>query len=246
MIKKRLNYIIITLVAVCIGILSVRFMDFKKPALNKEIKDNREYLKNLESQNIKEIEKKVDFNKEVKTDGYSIENSKKFYQNTLFLGDSITEYLSQTDLVNAENVLAKKGETVFKAKIHLEEIKNFNPKNVVLVYGMNDVEAYSVQKYKRYYEDFVKKLKEQNNGVNIIIQSPFNVINEKAKKYNKIVNNKNLNEFKKAAKEVAEKYDCKFSEIDTLSNFDYFEPDGIHFKYGFYKDFLKSLSQFIR
>ena len=75
MIKKRLNYIIITLVAVCIGILSVRFMDFKKPALNKEIKDNRKYLKNLESQNIKEIEKKVDFNKEVKTDGYSIENS---------------------------------------------------------------------------------------------------------------------------------------------------------------------------
>ena len=65
-----------------------------------------------------------------------------------------------------------------------------------------------------------------------------------------IVNNKNLNEFKKTAKKVAkevvEKYDCKFFEIDTLSNLDYFEPDGIHFKYGFYKDFLKSLSQFVR
>ena len=245
MIKKRLNYIIAVAVVV-LTVLFVRVIKLKKPVVNKEIKDNREYLKNLESQNIKEIEKKVDFNKEIKNNEYSVENSKKFYQNTLFLGDSITEYLSQIDLINAENVLAKKGEIVFKAKIHLEEIKNFNPKNVVLVYGMNDVEAYSVEKYKKYYEDFVKKLKEQNGDINIIIQSPFNVIDEKAQKYNKIVNNKNLNEFKKAAKEVAEKYDCKFSKIDTLSNLDYFEPDGIHFKYGFYKDFLKSLSQFIR
>ena len=66
-------------------------------------------------------------------------NNAKYYEDTVFMGDSIVEALSEFEIVDSYNVISHKGDTVIKAQESIEKLQNITPKNIVLLYGMNDV-----------------------------------------------------------------------------------------------------------
>ena len=113
----------------------------------------KDYLVKLENKSLADLQDKIDtyqndiLNK--KNDNIENQSSEKmdinyskYYENTIFMGDSITEALSEFGILDSYNVIANKGDTVVNALQNTDKLQDINPKNLVLLYGMNDVIAF--------------------------------------------------------------------------------------------------------
>lgn len=218
-------------------------------------KKGQVYVASLENRDITAIEQEIDSKEEAlkqyeeaekvsaSVDGIKKQNVdfKSYYSNTVFMGDSITEALKEYKYLNDINVLAKKGQTLVQAEKFLNDLYNIRPQKVVMLYGMNDVQLYSKSDdYKKKYDEVVKEIKKNLPKAEIYVLSPLSVVDSKAARTDKTVNNKNLDEFRKAACEVAKTEGVNYIDINQLTTGkdSMHEPDGIHFKYDFYKVML--------
>lgn len=224
-------------------------------------KENIEILAKLENLDVNEIEDKI--NKKIE-DSEKIEKSekientnlleengqadlKKYYKNTLFLGDSITEFLSVEDLISEKNVLAKKGNTVISAKEDIEKIRIANPDNIIILLGMNDILYFdNAEAFKKNYKELVSEIKKVTPKANIYIESPLPVVEDIASKVGARLTNENVMKFRKMAMEVAKEENVNYIDISTLiTDEKYYEGDGIHLKYDFYPKLLNYLKDVI-
>lgn len=252
---KRRSYIVIASVGAMI-LVTLSFVILGRKNNDEEMKNilqGRECLKSLEQLDVSEIEKKVNNNlkPEIVVDKDNI-NFYNFYENTVFLGDSITEGLAEMELINEYNVISNKGDTVLKGRKNIDKIISMKPQNIVLLYGMNDVIEFDgggpggVEKFKEHYLGFISEIKEKLPNSNIYIQSPLPVL-DSARKTNERLTNENLNEFREVTKEVSEESKTHYVDIDILveNSEELYEGDGIHFKYDFYLKWLTYLKQII-
>ena len=223
-------------------------------------KETIEILAKLENLDANEIENKI--NKKIEN-SEKINNSekggdtnlvqengqvdfKKYYKNTLFLGDSITEFLSVEDLINSNNVIAKKGNTVISAKEDIEKIRTANPDNIIILLGMNDILYFdNTEDFKKNYKELISEIKKVTPKANIYIESPLPV-EDIASKVGARLTNENVIEFRKTAVEVAKEENVNYIDISILITDErYFEGDGIHLKYDFYPKMLTYLKNVI-
>ena len=86
----------------------------------------KDYLVKLENKSLADLQDKIDTyqndilnKKNDNIENQSIEkmdiNYSKYYENTIFMGDSITEALSEFGILDSYNVIANKGDTVVNA-----------------------------------------------------------------------------------------------------------------------------------
>lgn len=223
---------------------------------------DKEVLLKLEEQNLSDIENKINTYK----DKYFKENEKetekkesqvsysKYFEDTKFIGDSITEGLSELSIIDEYNVISNKGDTVIKAKESLYKLTGSNPKNLVLLYGMNDVIEYDGQikgrdhnMFKDDYINLIDDIKERLPNTNIYLVSPLPVMSNATNSNYRLTNN-NIDLFRKKVKEVAEETEVTYVDIASLvRGKDYlYEPDGIHYKYQFYEVWLDCLKMYIK
>lgn len=170
---------------------------------------------------------------------------KKFFKDTIFLGDSITEFFTAAELLPDKNVISEKGKTVTKALANdIDTIKFENPKNIVMLFGTNDVLCYSNSDlFKKKYLELVSKLKEELPDTTIYIEAS-TPIRKDAEREGTNFNNEEIAKFRQAAQEVAAETNSTYIDITTLITDDsYFEADGVHFKRKFYDALLKMLSE---
>lgn len=198
------------------------------------------YIVNNEKKDAAEIENKIDAKNKAAEISEMIANNgkidyKQYFNDTVFVGDSITEYLSVADMLPQKNVYAEKGKTVIKAVSDVEQLKYQNPKRIILLFGMNDVVNFSNSKdYKEKYIELIEKIKSEVPNAKIYIEAP-TPIRSDAEKTETGFTNSRLNEFRQAAQKVAEETDSEYVDITQLIvNDDFFEVDGIHFKRNFY------------
>ncbi len=223
----------------------------QKAIINEEKKvlSGRKHLKQLEEMELSAVEEKIDKHNtpEVVTENKDIDFY-NFYENTVFMGDSITEGLIYMNLVNEYNVISNKGDTVVKGRKNIDKLTSLQPKNVVMLYGMNDVIAFdgSPDQFKSNYIEFVNEVKTKLPNAKIYIQAPLPVM-ENAKETNERLTNDNLDEFRKIAYEVSQETGVNYVNIDVLAKDkdELHEGDGIHFKYDFYLKWLTYLHQAI-
>ncbi|MEG0250724.1 MAG: GDSL-type esterase/lipase family protein [Peptostreptococcus sp.] len=214
-----------------------------------KIKENPEwtinFLKRQADQNLDDVEAEINkVNKDTSITKFNMASVKGIFEDVVFLGDSITEYLKQGNILDASSVLAMKGEHINQASKHLEEIKNLKPKQIVILYGANDINAYSPEKYKEEYIKLVKSIQKVDPGVKIYLQAPLPVNESVASKKDMRINNDNIKMFSDKVKEVAGETGAQFLSSDGLiTSNDLYEPDGIHLKYDFYKNWLFFLSE---
>ena len=200
----------------------------------------KNFLTKLEKQNINDVK----VNKDTQLGKFDIKSARSRFDDVVFLGDSITEYLREANILDAASVLAMKGEHVLQARKHINEVKSLKPKSIVILYGANDITAYSPDVFRKNYIKLIKDIKAVDKGVKIYIQAPLPVLDRISKAKDYRISNENISEFTKAAKAAANETGATFLSSDGLVNDEeQFEQDGIHFKYGFYLNWLQFLSE---
>lgn len=225
-----------------------------KDKVDGNIMNNRRYLASLEKTDPMKIEKKIDEKvkkredkklesiiKDENREAFDLNKAPLIFENTVFMGDSMVEFIREAKMVKESSVLAEKGETVFMALDKLDQVYNLGPKNLVVFYGMNDSLAYSVADYETYYNKMIGEIKKKLPDTKILIQEPLDI--QEGVAYNKDLSNKTIEDFRQAAKRVAEKNQVDYMELTKLIDYKkMYEPDGVHMVYNFYPIWLELLS----
>lgn len=214
----------------------------------------REYLLQLEQQDLDMVEAKIeDHHKKVDLETIESGDFKTIYEDTVFMGDSITENLVFNEIVDEYNVIANMGDTVRKAMNYISVLEGIQPKNLVMLYGMNDVilfeetaEWNSIDRFKEDYKALIQEIKNKLPNTNIYVQSPLPVT-YKATATNSRLTNENLKIFREAVLQICEEEGVTYVDISVLAGEDsgLHEADGIHFKREFYDKWLGYLRGFM-
>ena len=104
--------------------------DIKKDATNKKI--------DVEEKNIENI-----IDKAINAPIYTTKDYKEFFNNTVFMGDSLTEAIYAYGFLDSTSVVAEKGKNVMTAlEDDVPKVINLVPNRVIMLYGMNDLECF--------------------------------------------------------------------------------------------------------
>lgn len=189
----------------------------------------------------------------VENDGVTVSESKytnmTYFDDALFIGDSISEGLKLYQVLPAANVLANqsvgvdqvaRGKPVYmtaKGKVTLDEaLKGKKPKKIYLMLGMNGMPGYSNEAQIKYYEQVVDKLIKKYPSAIIYLQSVTPVTYKKSQE-DKNLNNEKITKFNTMIKSLAKEKDVYYLDVASalktkngnLSK-EYAGADGIHFK----------------
>lgn len=261
--KKRLQ-ISIVLFFLVISTVGVKLYNMnlertKALAIAQEIKENRDFLKGLEETNVAEVEKKLDEKnkkEEVKSEGKKPSKTDKpkdtksnrlYFEDSVFMGDSLTEPLDFYDILNKSSVLAKKGQSVIDAKVASSKLSDLNPKKVFILYGLNDLDMFpNISDFKKNYGLLVDSVKKNAPNADIYVQSVMPV-QKKVQDKNKNYSDERITKFTEAVQEVAKEKDVHFINIKpVVKDKEYlFEPDGMHFTAKFYSFWLDYIKEYL-
>ena len=218
---------------------------------------NKDYLVQLESKSLDDVQAKIEnYQNKILNDTTDKDNINysKYYENTVFMGDSLTESLSEFEILDSYNVISNKGDTVVKAMKNIDTLQGINPKNLVLLYGMNDVIEFDINlseqdsnTFKEKYIELVNSIKTVLTKTNIYLISPLPVM-ANAVDTNYRLTNENLSEFRLKVSEVANATGSTYVDLTSIiTGKDYLhEQDGIHYKYDFYPLLLDYLTNYIK
>ncbi len=203
------------------------------------------FLKKQESQSLNDVEEEINkVNKDTSITKFDMKKAKTRFEDVVFLGDSITEYLRQANILDSASVLAQKGEHVSQAIKHMSEIRDLKPKIVVILYGANDINAYSPDKFKEEYIKLINAIKKIDPKVKVYVQAPLPVNENITTKKDTRFNNENIKLLTNKLKQAASVTGARFLSSDGLiTSRSLYEGDGIHLKYNFYKNWLYFLSE---
>jgi len=165
------------------------------------------------------------------------------FQNSVFLGDSITEGLSFHDVLNERNVLAGAGKTAEFALEDINELTKRNPKHVFIQLGSDDIlwptdnpKEYSIKNYAK----LIDRIKEKLPQAKIMVMTVTPVTGEAEKLEPRY---KNINDYNQGLKELASKSQVGFVDLSSIfsNGSKLYDSDGIHFKPEFYPQMLDLL-----
>lgn len=164
-------------------------------------------------------------------------NFKEYFQQDVFMGDSITEAISYLGLLEPRNVCAAIGVNINEAKAQIEQIQVNNPRHIYLLFGVNDMDDRTPTPwFVEQYRELVRGLKQKYPQSQIYIQSvlPVSASLEQKKPH---TNNKYISQCNAELSNLAEEEQVNYINLAALinnSNQDLYEADGAHFKAPFY------------
>lgn len=169
------------------------------------------------------------------------------FQDSVFLGDSITEGLSFHDVLDEANVLAGAGKTAQISTAVTDDVKNIasrNPERVFIQLGSDDILwptdepiPYSLSHYAK----LIRSIKDELPNASITLLSVTPVTPEAEKKEPRY---KQIGVYNQELQELALSEQVGFVDLSPIFNNSQglHDTDGIHFKAEFYTlmlDFLK-------
>jgi len=162
---------------------------------------------------------------------------KEYFKQDIFMGDSITEAVSHYGILDGKSVNAKMGININEAKAQVGNIKLANPRNIYLLYGVNDMDdRMPIDWFIGQYRGLVHNLKQRHPKTQIYVQSVLPV-QSMVEKRTPHTNNKFIHEVNKALEKMAAEEQVKYVNINQLvsaENQGLYEGDGKHFKRPFY------------
>lgn len=203
----------------------------------------------FEDTSVESIVDYTDFDKLNETSTDVMGGYKEYFKQDIFMGDSITEAISYMDLLDQSNVCAKIGVNINEAKSQIASIKLNNPRNIYLLYGVNDMDDRSdCNWFVGQYKDLIRILKVRFPNTKIYVQSVLPV-EHKVEIRTPHTNNNYINKCNAALAQMAAEEQVQFIDIASLineSNKNIYEQDGIHFKAPFYNLWFNYLVNYSR
>lgn len=177
-------------------------------------------------------------------------NYSQFFKEDVFIGDSITQGISDYDFLNEENVYAKLGISLMQVDAQIAKAKKIQPQKIFLLLGANDIEYEGTTPgvFKERYRNVICKIKTSMPNTKIYVQSILPVLPNAAKN-NPLVNNTRIGQFNNAIASMASEENITYLNIASLinnSNKNLYEPDGEHFKCKFYNLWLNYIEANIK
>ncbi len=173
---------------------------------------------------------------------------KSLFQNSVFLGDSITEGLSFHDVLDEANVLAGAGKTAEFAMEDIGDLTQRNPKHIFIQLGSDDIlwptdnpREYSLAHYAKLIDTIKEKLPQAS--ITLLSVTPVTPEAEKQEpRY------KNLGDYNQGLKELAAKEQIGFVDLAAIfaDNPHLHDADGIHFRAEFYPLLLDLLKDQVK
>ncbi|WP_339324618.1 GDSL-type esterase/lipase family protein [Paenibacillus sp. FSL W8-0194] len=169
----------------------------------------------------------------------------RIFQDSVFLGDSITEGLSFHEVLDEKNVLAGAGKTAEFALKDIDELTKRNPKKVFIQLGSDDIlwptddpKAHSMKNYAK----LIGMIKDKLPQANITLLTVTPVTEEAVKEEPRY---KNIADYNQAVKALADKEGIGFVDLAPIfaGSSDFYDADGIHFKPDYYAKLLEFLKE---
>ncbi|MBC8569856.1 GDSL-type esterase/lipase family protein [Zongyangia hominis] len=186
----------------------------------------------------------------------------EYFDDALFIGDSISEGIELYQMMDNATVLANKGlnpETIFTKKAAkdaagnevtvIEALKSYQPKKVYVMLGANGLGWIDKDKFISYYGKLIDEIKSAYPGISVYIQSILPVTANFEKKKPEITNAK-IDEYNAAIRALTK--DKQVYYVNVAESFkndagalpDEASPkDGMHFGADYYQkwfDYLKT------
>lgn len=210
--------------------------DIKKDAINKKI--------DVEEKNIENI-----IDKAINAPIYTTKDYKEFFNNTVFMGDSLTEAIYAYGFLDSTSVVAEKGKNVMTAlKDDVPKVINLVPNRVIMLYGMNDLECFgNLSDFYDKYKILINSTKEKLPEVQIIVISTFYTTDE-AIMTSQSLSRDRVDEANKYIKKMCEEESITYLDLRSITSkkSKLYEPDGIHVVGDFYNIYLEVLMNVLK
>jgi len=167
------------------------------------------------------------------------------FENSVFMGDSITEGFAINEILPKECVIAGAGATAGFIYDDIGDLVGKKPENVFIMLGSIDILMPVDDPKELFRNDLTKlinKIKQELPDSKIHLQSITPVTHEALKAEPRYVG---LEEYNEILKEVADKLSVNYVDIAAIinENPDLFAEDGVHFKKEFYQLWLDKLAE---
>lgn len=169
------------------------------------------------------------------------------FENSVFIGDSITEGFVFNEILPRESVIAGAGATAGFTYDDIGDLVEKKSDNVFIMLGSVDILMPVDDPKELFRNDLTKlinKIKEELPDCKIYLQSITPVTQHALKEEPRY---ERIEEYNEIVKEVADKLSANYIDIGELvkENPDLYAEDGIHFKKEFYQLWLEKLSELI-
>ncbi|WP_312810797.1 GDSL-type esterase/lipase family protein [Sedimentibacter sp.] len=169
---------------------------------------------------------------------------KLMFENSIFMGDSITEGFVINEILPENSVIAGAGTTAGFIYDDIEDLFKMKPDNVFIMLGSIDI-LIPVDDPKELFRNdmtkLIKKIKKDHPDAKIYLQSITPVTQEAL---NQEPRYEEIEEYNEILMELADLLSVNYVDIAILAreNPNLFAEDGIHFKKEFYLLWLNKLS----
>lgn len=192
------------------------------------------------------------------TEEESVQNpneiSEKYYENSVFIGNSFVDDMMLCDFVKGADYFAKVGLNVHDAMTEptatgkvpvIDEISGEKKyRKIFMMFGENELGWQSAETFVKKYGELVDKAREYQKDAEIYLLAITPITKKVSDKNEDCTNNERINEYNALIKKLAEEKNVIYADIHSaLAGEDGTLPDdaasdGIHFGKEYYKKFL--------
>lgn len=238
---KQKQILMIAVAAVGILVLILGIVSWRKSVREKEkIQKGLTYLESLENKDIVEINAKVKKVKKEQNQEYVSENEDEVwsgFEDAMIIGDSRAVGFSYYGFLAEEQVYAEKGALITSIKEYIPQIKAYNPGQVYICFGLNDLQSGQWSEPEDYSKQCAEIIELLNNEIpqcEVYLNSILPTSEEKMESdpvYSSIT------KYNDSMKQMCEEKGYNFVDNTEMaqSHLDLYEIDGLHLESDFYK-----------
>lgn len=229
MMSNRNKYVIIILTAIVVAVGIFLFFPFSNGDED-EVGKTTKKLKELETRDVSKINVAIkEARKKLNSENNNLTLAERF-QTCVLIGDSIGEGLTVYNVLDSQNVLAKKGLSTKSSDEYFQKAVSLQPDVVFIQLGMNDMNIYrdNISGYIDAMKEKIAYLKKNIKDVDIYINGILPVSDSAASKTPELGK---YPEYNKELKNMCKDEKVTFIDVEQIlksSGKDLHEPDGIH------------------
>lgn len=239
-IQKQRQILMVIGITILIVVLVVGIVFWRKSVKEREkIQEGIAYLKTLEDKNAAEINTKVKKLKKEQNKEYMDKNDEAVwtgFEDAVIMGDSRAVGFSYYNFMSEEQVYAEKGALITSVKDHVEAVKAFNPGQIYICFGLNDLQSGqwpTSDSYSEQCAEIIKLLKEELPQCDVYLNSILPVT-EATEEVDTIYSS--IPEYNDSMKQMCEEKGYNYIDNTAMAreHMDLYETDGLHLQSAFY------------